>query len=243
MRRILLAAACALLAAGCAPNWTFVYKPGAPGAGVRKVAADVVVLPFEDATEGFKTRGSVLTTGYVNLAKTEYYGMVSPLTPPLLAKSFSEELQASGRFRSARFEYDVADAPADAVIVEGAVTKATVAMRGGDGSRFGFRLKARRGKDGATLWEREIGREASHGREYGDDCMPLRFQCPTDSALAFVNGMLREIFAEAGADLARTLAPPGKEPDAVNPAQSDSPPAESSAESVEETLEGILKAR
>lgn len=242
MRRILLAAIFALTASGCAPNWTFVYKPGVQAPDARKVQASVVVLPFEDATENFTVRGSIWSSGYVNLAKSEFYGHVSPLPPPFLAKSLAEELQASGRFRSARFEYDVADVSADAVTVDGSVVKATVAIRGTDRSRFAFRLKARRGRDGAKIWERDIEREASYDREYWADCT-FGAQCPTDKCLAFVNGMLREIFAEAGADLARVLAPPGKEPEAVNPAPSDPPPAEPSAESVEKTLEGILKAQ
>ena len=93
------------LLAGCAANTNFVYKPNPPAAGAPKLPAKVAVLPFEDGTENFTKRGSTLSDGQYNLAKTGIPGVMTAMPPEFWGKSFADELAASGSFRSVRFVY------------------------------------------------------------------------------------------------------------------------------------------
>lgn len=214
-------AAVLVLAAGCAPNVAFVYKPDASAVGGEKVPAKVVVLAFANGTEDFRQRGSMLTGGHVNMARADYPGMMSGLTPQQMARFFADDLASSGAFRSVRFAFDVSEAAADEVIVEGVVLAANLAIFGTDASRFAVRLKARTRKDGEAFWEREVSREASLGSGYGVGC-GLSVRCSLDKCHAHHNRMLQGIFLEARRDLVAALgrggdlgnagkAPPGKD--------------------------------
>ncbi len=98
-------AAVIALAAGCAVNSSFAYKPNPATAGGPKLPAKVAVLPFVDGTENFTMRGSVFSDGRYNLAKAGMYKSMDALTPEFWGKSFADELAASGSFRAVRFVY------------------------------------------------------------------------------------------------------------------------------------------
>lgn len=67
--------------AGCSMNSNFVYKPNPPPAATPKLPVKVAVLPFEDGTENFTLRGSVLGAGQYNLAKAGVGGTITAMPP------------------------------------------------------------------------------------------------------------------------------------------------------------------
>jgi len=227
---------------GCAVNSTFVYKPAGPVTGVQKFPVNVAVLPFKDGTEDFKDRGSVFSGGQYNMAKVGYTTFMTALTPELWAKSFAEDLAVSGSFRSARFLYSPSELADEDFSVEGTVTKAYFGKRFEDGNEFAVSLRALAKSDKRVVWEKEISRAWKITSEtIYEGCGKMSVQCPVDRHHADTNRVMREMFAEARADMVATL---GSGPAAASPGEArqekgtSAPPAQ---ESVEQTIERLLK--
>lgn len=237
-----VAAAVLALMAGCSVNSTFVYKPGAPAVGGPKLPVKVAVLPFKDGTEDFTDSGSIFSGGQYNLAKAGIAATMTALTPELWAKSFAEELAVSGSFRSARFLYSPSELADEDFFVEGTVKKVYVGKRWEDGNAFALSLRALARSDKRVVWEKEATKEwKTPGNLYAGCGMGI--QCSVDKFHAEHNKAMQEIFAEARADLAATLASLSASPaveGGLPRAASPMPPAQ---ESVEETIEKILKGK
>ena len=91
-------AAVVALMAGCAVNPNFVYKPNPAAAGGRKLPVKVAVLPFEDGTENFTKRGSVMGDGQYNLAKTGISGGMTAMPPEFWGKVLRRRARGLGQF-------------------------------------------------------------------------------------------------------------------------------------------------
>ena len=193
------------LMAGCSVNSTFVYKPGAPAAGGPKLPVKVAVLPFKDGTEDFTDRGSVFSSGQYNLAKAGIAATMTALTPELWAKSFAEDLAASGDFRTARFVYGPSELVDEDVFVEGTLKKAYAGKTFDDLNQFSIFLRASTRSDKRLVWEKEVAKEWKTPRDSYSGC-GMGIQCSVDKFHAEYNKAMQEIFAKAGADLVATLA-------------------------------------
>lgn len=194
------------LMAGCAVNSTFVYKPGAPAAGGPKLPMKVAVLPFKDGTEDFTDRGSVLISGgQYNVAKAGIAATMTALTPELWAKSFAEDLAASGSFRAARFIYSPSELADEDIFVEGTVTKAYVGKTFDNFNEFAVSLRALARSDKRLVWEKEVTKTWKTPRNAYAGC-GMGIQCSVDEFKAEYNKAMQGMFAEARADLVRTLA-------------------------------------
>jgi len=228
-----------LLAAGCAPNPTFIYRPAPSEEFTKTLPVKIAVLPFRDGTEEYTRKGSSLG-GYVNLAKTGIDYGIAAFPPNRWGKAFADELAASGKFEAVRFVSDISEGDNDEVIVTGTVTKADVPILGGsDPVRFAVILNARTGRDKPPFWNKAVSREDALGVGYALGC-GLDRQCAIDKRHAHHNNLMREMFLEAREDLTESLASPsgnrGKSPrffPSASPAQTP--------ESVDEMIEGILK--
>ncbi len=217
------AVALLLSMAGCGVNSTFVYKPGGPAAGGPKLPVKVAVLPFKDGTEDFTDRGSIFSGGHYNLAKAGIAATMTPLTPELWAKSFAEELAISGNFRSARFFYSPSELTDEDFFVEGTLTKAYIGKLWDDGNEFAISLRALTKNDKRLVWEKEVSRVWKNTLALYKGCGSMAIQCMVDRHHADTNRVMREMFAEARADLVATLSSnPGGRPEAggLSPAAS-----------------------
>ena len=255
MKRVPIAAMVLVLMAGCSINSTFVYKPGAPAVGGPKLPVRVAVLPFKDGTEDFTRRGSEWNpdTLKFNLAKAGISGQTTALTPDLWAKAFADDTAASGVFREVRFVYSSSEMLDEEFTIEGTVEKAYAAVSSDTASEFAVRLRALRRADNRRVWEKEITRGWKIQRTLYDGCGRTQNQCRADRHHADMNRVMREMFAEARADLVATLAAlsgsRGGEGDPPTPASpgeapqykgTSSPPA---PESVEQTIDRLLRAK
>jgi hypothetical protein len=196
--------------AGCSVNSTFVYKPAPPVAGGQMLPFKVAVLPFKDGTEDFTDRGSVLLSGgQYNVAKAGIAATMTALTPELWAKSFAEDLAASGSFRAARFIYSPSELADENIFVEGTVTKAYVGKTYDNVNEFAISLRALASSDKRLVWEKEVTRawKTSRGTKCG-----MGIQCAVDEFKAEYNKAMQGMFAEARADLVATLAAPSGSP-------------------------------
>ncbi|MEW6719519.1 MAG: hypothetical protein AB1346_03625 [Thermodesulfobacteriota bacterium] len=233
-RRILyggLVAFALLAAAGCAQNTNFVYRPGPAAQGVVVHPAKVAVLPFRDGTEDFTKKGSVLKpeTLVYNLAKSGVSGSIDALIPEFWAKSFAEELAASGAFRSVRFVYNASELLDESYFIEGAVLKA-YAKGGRDvPSEYALDFRASRRADKRQVWEKQVTRSWKVSPEIYKEC-GTNAKCMGEKSRAELNRMMQGMFAEAGEDFARTLASAGGKP-----ASAPTP------EPVDATIDRILK--
>jgi hypothetical protein len=249
MKRLRIAALAIVFMAGCAVNSTFVYKPAAPVAGVQKLPVNVAVLPFKDGTEDFTDRGSVFSSGHYNIAKAGIGATMTALTPELWAKSFAEELAISGSFRSARFLYSPSELADEDFFVEGTLMKALIGKTLDDVNEFAVSLRALARSDKKLVWEKEVIRQwKPPGNLYAGCGMGI--QCSVDKFQAEYNRAMQEIFAEARADLVAALAyesgrragesglPPASLGEARQEKGTPAPPAQ---ESVEQTIERLLK--
>jgi hypothetical protein len=255
MKKLLIAALALAMMAGCAVNSTFVYKPAGPEAGGSKLPVKVAVLPFKDGTEDFTKRGSEWNpdTLKFNLAKAGIGGQITPLTPELWAKAFADDMAASGAFRAVRFIYSPTEMVDEEFYIEGTLEKAYAAVALVEPNEFALGLRALRRADNRLVWEKKVTRAWNIQRTLYDGCGRVQNQCRADRHHADINRVMREMFAEARADLVGTLASnPGGRPgvDGLPPAASpgEVPPdkgATSAAapESVEGTIERILKAK
>lgn len=224
--------------AGCSATPTLVYKPGPPEAGVARAPVKLAVLPFTDGTEEFMRRGKVLEPETLrwNLAKSGIDGQINALTPAFFAKSFAEELGASGRFASVRFLYDAAELTDEDYRVEGTVYKATVSGAWNQPNDFVLRFRALRAADGLPVWEKTVSRSYVNTPDIYAGCGATDRQCQAARGQASLNGLMRGIFSEAGAALAEALSPGT---DARFPAAS--PTRSPAPGSVDDTIERIMK--
>jgi hypothetical protein len=231
-----------MMMAGCAVNSTFVYKPNAPAAGGPKLPVKVAVLPFKDGTEDFIDRGSVWSSGQYNVAKAGIGATMTALTPELWAKSFAEDMAASGAFRSVRFVYGTAEFVDEDIFVEGTLRQALAGKTFDDINAFAVSLRALSRSDKRLVWEKDVKREWKSRRDLYAAC-GMGIQCSVDKFHSDYNRAMQEIFAEARADLVATLVALSGNPageGGLPPAASPTPPAQ---ESVDETIEKILKAK
>ena len=209
VRHAVLLLAILALMPGCGVNSTFVYKPSAPAAGGAKLPVKIAVLPFKDGTEDFTKRGGVLApeTLYYNLAKAGIGGQITALTPDLWAKAFADDMTASGAFRAVRFIYSPSELADEEFTIEGTVEKATISGAWVNPSEFAIGLRALRRADKKPVWEKEVSRawKLNPATLY-KGCGSLAIQCMVDRHHADANRVMREMFAEARADLVRTLA-------------------------------------
>jgi len=236
----MFAAVALLLMAGCAVNTAFVYKPNAVPAGGPKLPVKVAVLPFKDGTEDFTDRGSVFSSGHYNLAKSGVSGAITALTPEMWAKSFSDDLAASGGFRSVRFIYSPSELVDEDFFVEGTLTKAYAGKARDDLNVFALSLRALTKSDKRLVWEKEVTKEWKIPSGINKGC-GMGIQCSVDRYHAQHNKAMQEIFAEARTDLVATLASLSGNragEDGLPPAASPTPPA---PESVEQTIDRILQ--
>ncbi len=256
MKSLLVATVALLLMVGCGINSTFVYKPGPPEAGGAKLPVKIAVLPFKDGTEDFTKRGGVLApeTLYYNLAKAGIGGQITALTPDLWAKAFADDMAAAGVFRAARFVYTTSELVDEDLYIEGTVEKATVSGAWVNPNEFTLGLRALRRTEKKPVWEKEVTRAWKNTQAtLYKGCGSMSIQCMVDRHHADTNRVMREMFAEARADLVATLAvlsgsragedglPPAASPgEARKDKGTSTPPA---AESVEQTIDRLLRAK
>lgn len=234
MNRIFLAAIALLLFTGCI-NKTFVYKPGVAVTSGTKLPVKVAVLPLKDGTENFTQRGGLFPMEVYNLAK-DAGPLINGLPPEYWSKALADEMAASGRFESVRFVYDRSELTDENYIVEGILEKVYLDVRTPDKPHeFALSLWAQRKADKRTTWERDIRKEFKSPT--GIVC--ITGQCEIDRFHVVVNRAMQEMFAEAGKSFAETLAPLLTSRDEAEtpalPKPTDAP------ESVDKTIEGILK--
>lgn len=208
MKRALIATMVLALTAGCGLNSTFVYKPSAPAMGGPKLPVKVAVLPFQDGTEDFTKRGSEWSPGTLmfNLAKSGIGGQITALTPELWAKAFADDTAASGAFRKARFIYSPSELVDEDFYIEGTVKRAYAAVALDKPNEFALGLRALRRADKKPVWEKEVTRAWDIQKTLYDGCGRVQNQCRVDRYHADTNRVMQEMFAEARADLAATLA-------------------------------------
>lgn len=243
MKRLFLGGLLILLASGCM-NSKFVYKPSELVAGGPKLPVKIAVLPFADGTENFTVIGSVVWLTDIrkfNLAKVGEPEAIDALPPDFWAKAFAEELAASGRFESVRFLYDRSEATDEAFLVEGTLQKAYLehgALQ--QPHEFALAFRATKRVDGRPAWEKSVGKSWKYSPGIYESCGYFSQQCGVDRRHDSIRRVMQEMFAEAGADLASTLAPlaGGGAGGGANP--TGAPPAEPAPSSVDETIEGIL---
>ncbi len=234
-----LALLAALLGAGCARTDPFVFKPGGPAAGVVPLPTRLAVLPFEDATEAYEMKGSRLKVEglWFNLARGGIGGVIEPVTAPLWARSFAQELAASGRFRSVQYRVEAAEVVEEDYVISGTLAQADIAGDPKVPSRFELRLSAARRQDGRHAWERTVSRTILGDKKEFEGC-GSDLTCINQRSHASLNRVLVGMFEEAGADLARTLV--GKPGAAPGPADAVKPAA---SEPVDETIRKILEGK
>ena len=220
--------------AGCSVNSTFVYKPNAAVVGGPKLPVKVAVLPFKDGTEDFTDRGSIFSGGQYNYAKAGVSATMTALTPELWAKSFAEDLAASGGFRAVRFVYSPSELLDEDFFVEGTLMKAYAGKTFDDLNAFALSLRALTKSDKRLVWEKEFAKEWKTRRDLYAEC-GMGIQCSLDKYHAEYNKAMQEIFAEARVNLLGALASLSGSP----AGEGGLPPAASSGEAREEEFVGI----
>lgn len=231
-----------LLLAGCSWTRPFAYRPSASPAADGALPAKVAILPFEDGTEAYEKKGSIFQpeTLWFNLARGGIGGTIEPVTAPLWARAFSQELAASGRFRAVRFVMDPSEIVDEEVVVSGRLTKADVAGWMDNPSAFELRLGATRRRDGRLIWERVVSWSQKGDPALYEGC-GASVSCMNERSHANLNAIMSGMFQEAGADLAKALGgPPGAERGRRPPAPAARPAGE---EPVEDTIRRIMDGR
>jgi len=231
-------AAAFALVAGCASGTRpFVYEPGPTKAGGVRFPVKIAVLMFEDGTEDFTKRGSVLKPESLT-----YNAVKSGWMPPeLWAKTLADDMAASGAFKSVRFIYHPSELMDDDFRIEGKVGKAYVS---GDPfvrpSEYAIALRALRKADGKPFWEKEVSRAWMIPKNLYDGC-GMSAGCRVDRSHEDTNRMMREMCKEAREDLEKTLSTlsEGGTEGGTGAKQAD----QSAAESVERTIDKILKGK
>lgn len=248
--RPFLAATVLVAAAGCGGNATFVYKPGLPAADAARLPAKAAVLVFTDGTADFKQSGSIFGRGQFNLAKIGISGITTALTPEFWAKSFADDLAASGPFRSARFVYAASELVDEEFYVEGTVKKAYGAISLEDLNELSLAFKMVRRADNRPVWVGEVTRSYKTDPGITKGC-GASMSCIREKCHAEMNARMAEMFAEARAGMlaaVRSRPEGGAEDDSARDAAASTgepvaakPSAQQSRESPEETIDRILK--
>lgn len=240
--RVALALALGAALAACAHTEPLTYRPGPPAAGAARLPTRLAVLPLQDGTEDFTKEGSLFQpeTLRLNLVKGGVAGTLEPLTPPLWSRALAAELDASGRFRSARFVYEAGEAVEEDLILSGTIRRA-YAYGGWDRpGEFEVELRATRRQGGAPAWTRTVIQRPVGSRAAYQAC-GASVSCMNEVSHAHLNATLRAMFEEAGADLARALSGGARPaPQAPTPTQ---PGAAPPPEKVEDTIQRILDGR
>ncbi len=233
-----------LAGAGCGVNSTFVYKPGAPAETGSKLPVKVAVLPFQDGTGDFTQRGSIWAPESLtyNLAKAGIGGSITALTPDLWAKSFADDMTASGAFQGVRFIYSASELADADIYIEGTVQKVYVAVSWEKPSEFALGLRALRKTDNRPVWAKEVTRAWKKSNPY-DTCGKFSLKCEVDLWHAEMNRAMQAMFAEARTDLLETLASSSGGRAGEGSLSGTASPTPSAPESVESTIEGILKGK
>jgi len=224
-----LLALLALTSGACGSKYA--YKPEAPAAPAGAPAAlpvKVAVVAFGDGTEDFTKKGSYFSGYEFNLAKTGINGLaintgaafhVSPLPPEYWAKAFTEDLDASGAFRSVKLVLDRSGLSDEELVIEGTLLKATYRTKKGEPDEFHLRLKALRVPGGNVAWEGDVSRNAPRPSGLADGC--LIGSCVIDRIHCYFGTVMQGMFAEARAGLVQAAAPPVEKRPA-SPAAGDS---------------------
>jgi hypothetical protein len=241
MKRVLIATMVLALAAGCGGNSMFVYKPGGPSAGGPKLPVKVAVLPFKDGTEDFTKQGSVFDAENlrINLAKTGIAGIITALPPELWAKAFTDDMAASGAFRTVRFIYSPSELVDEEFYIEGTLEKAYAAGGWTRPSEYILGLRAVRRSDKKPAWEKKVARELMSRKSDFDGC-GASMQCMADRSHAAMNLMMQGMFAEARTDLMAALSYPSGDR-AGRDAAGEGTSMPRDTESLEQTIDRILK--
>jgi len=251
MKRALIATMVLALSAGCVSNRnldgnasgiTFAYKPNAPVAGGRKLPVKVAVLPFKDGTENFTKQGSVFDPESLkfNLAKTGIAGIITPVTPELWAKSFADDMAASGAFRAARFVYSPSELVDEDFHIEGTLEKAYAVGGWTKPSEYVLLLRAVRRSDKKPAWEKKVTRELMSRKSDFDGC-GTSMQCMADRSHAAMNILMQGMFEEARTDLMAALGYPSGDRAVRDASGGEGIPMPRNTESLEQTIDRILK--
>jgi hypothetical protein len=237
--RCLLAALLLGLYSGCSST-KFVYQPG-PATDGPKLPLKVAVLPFKDGTENIAYSGSYLSdakTVTYNLAKAGIPDQIDAVTPELWAKAFADDLAASGRFRAVRFIYDSSEQAEEDYLVEGTLAQADRPLVNERQGIYALTLRASRRGGQKPVWEKQVSRSWGPAKKYLD-CSDFWPQCVADELQADINHVMRDMFAEARADLVKTLATlPGSRAGEDGPAPVASPVPDSTDGEIERILKG-----
>ncbi|MSM38859.1 MAG: hypothetical protein GJT30_04450 [Geobacter sp.] len=230
---------------GCVET-KFVYKPGAPAAGVTPIPTKIAVLPFVDGTEDFTQRGSIFDPDNLrfNVVKTGISGSMAALTPDLWAKAFADEMVASGRFRDVKFIYSPSELTDETYFVEGTLEKAYLAGGWNTPNEYALSLRALQRTDKTAVWAKEVKSVRNTPRNIYEGC-GMGLQCMTDHFHADINGVIQLMYAEAIADLAAKLSrgnESGGREDAGQPLipVAAKPSSQVAPGSVDDTIEKIL---
>jgi hypothetical protein len=243
MKRILIVAAGFFLLAGCG-NKTFVYKPSVLASDTSKLPVKIAVLPFADGTENFTRRGGLVSREVhkVNLAKSAGGDMINGLPPEYWSKALADEMAASGRFEAVRFLYNRLELTDEDFFMDGTLEKAYLDFgTSGEPHEFGMALRATRRTDTQKVWEKNFRTVSKNSTGIADRCQTK--QCQIDVYHDVVNRAMRELFAEAGADLVRALEPLLETSAGSSENPGDDSPTVPSAESVDKMIEDILKGK
>lgn len=230
--------------AGCGGASRFAYKPVASAGGALRLPVKVAVLPFQDATEDFTTRGTIfIPSGLtLNLVKAGIPGTASALTPELWGKAFADDLTASGEIRSVGFFFSLSELVDEDLYIEGTVRKAYGVGTWDQPTEIALAFRALRKSDNRVVWEKGVARVWTPRikRNCG-----FGLKCVIDQRYEDINRAMQALFTEAREDLVRTLAslvetPAGKgsPPVAAPTDPSVSAPAPGA---IDETIEGILR--
>ncbi|MHB1012670.1 MAG: hypothetical protein ACYC37_07190 [Desulfobacteria bacterium] len=215
----------------------------------------MAVLPFKDGTEDFTTHGSVFAPDglTINLVKAGIPGTSTALTPELWARSFVADMTASGAFQAVRFVYGTSELADEEFFIEGTVEKAYAVGSWDKPNEIVLGFRAVRRADKRPAWEKEVARVWTPRISGG---CGVGIQCVLDQRYADINRVMQGLFAEARVDLVRTVGSmsgggtEGEGLRTVTPAtplgeawKGEGTPAPRDTESVEETIEKILKAK
>jgi hypothetical protein len=228
------------MAAGCAVNTSFTYKPNPPAAEARKLPVKLAVLPFTDGTENFTKRGSALSDGQYNLAKAGMFKSMDALTPEFWGKAFADDLAASGSFRSARFVFAPSEIRDEGYSVDGTLKKVNFAATFDYANEILVSFRGTRISDGKVVWEKEIDKAWKTPMSVNTDC-GMAIQCRIDGMHADWNKWIAAVFSEAREDLEKKLASAsGSGAGGAAAGHVAGPPA---PESVDGTIDRILKGK
>jgi hypothetical protein len=241
--KILFMALFLMLTGGCAADHMFVYKPGPPRTDLPKLPVRLAVMAFADGTENFTQRGSLFEPESLtfNMAKTGISRWSTAMTPELWAKAFADEMSAAGNFKSVRFVYSSSELVDEDYYIEGTLRKAYAVGGWSRLNEFSISLRALRKSDKTQIWSREVDRAWKSRKEIFEGC-GRDMDCSRAGYNGETNKIMQGMFAEAGADLTGTLASlHGIRAEVATPVTSDEGGIPDSTQSVEQTIEQILR--